>query len=116
MAEQLGARHVPRSRQEISDYLARIRPQLLCDDRSREVLRLLLNAPSPSLLAKPFGSLMMQAGIDLLPDWASTMLDQHQHPLQRQMIRAGVRRSAPMLRWAMRNGSVQRAHRRMGLM
>ena len=59
---------------------------------------------------------MMQAGIDLLPDWASDMLDQHQSPLQRQMIRAGVKRSAPLLRWAMRNGSVQRAHRRMGLM
>ena len=78
VAERLGARHVPRSRQEISDYLARIRPQLLCDERSREVLRLLLNAPSPSTLAKPFGALMMQAGIDLLPDWASSLLGQHQ--------------------------------------
>eukprot|EP00659_Diplonema_papillatum_P022474 gene22474-34413_t len=116
VAEQLGARHVPRSRQEISDYLERIRPQLLCDQRSDEVLRLLLNAPSPSTLAKPFGSLMMQAGIDLLPDWASDMLGQKQSPIQRQMIRAGVRRSAPLLRWAMRNGSVQRAHRRMGLL
>eukprot|EP01132_Coremiostelium_polycephalum_P012241 gene12241-14967_t len=116
VAEQLGARHVPRSRQEISDYLERIRPQLLCDQRSHEVLRLLLNAPSPSTLAKPFGSLMMQAGIDLLPDWASDMLGQKQSPIQRQMIRAGVRRSAPLLRWAMRNGSVQRAHRRMGLL
>ena len=74
IAEQLGARHVPRSRQEISDYLQRIRPQLLCDERSREVLRLLLNAPAPSTLAKPFGALMMQAGIDLLPDWANDML------------------------------------------
>jgi uncharacterized protein (DUF2236 family) len=116
VAEQLGARHVPRSRQEVSDYLERIRPQLLCDERSHEVLRLLLNAPSPSTLAKPFGSLMMQAGIDLLPDWASDMLGQTQSPIQRQMIRAGVRRSAPLLRWAMRNGSVQRAHRRMGLL
>jgi uncharacterized protein (DUF2236 family) len=116
VAERLGAQDVPHSRQEISDYLENIRPQLLCDERSREVLRLLLNAPSPSLLAKPFGALMMQAGIDLLPDWASTLLDQHQSPLQRRMIRAGVKRSAPLLRWAMRNGSVQRAHRRMGLM
>ena len=36
--------------------------------------------------------------------------------MQGEMIRLGVKRSAPMLRWAMRNGSVQRAHRRMGLM
>jgi uncharacterized protein (DUF2236 family) len=116
VAERLGARHVPRSRQEVADYLERIRPQLLCDGRSHEVLRLLLNAPSPSILAKPFGALMMHAGIDLLPDWASAMLGQKQSPLQRQMIRAGVKRGAPLLRWAMRNGSVQRAHRRMGLL
>lgn len=116
IAERLGAREVPRSRQEIADYLERMRPQLLCDERSREVLCLLLHAPAPSRLAKPFGGLMMQAGIDLLPDWASAMLDISQSALQRQLIRASVRRSTPMLRWAVRNGSVQRARRRMGLL
>jgi uncharacterized protein (DUF2236 family) len=115
VAERLGARDVPRSRQEIAAYLERVRPQLLCDERSREVLRLLLNAPSPSRLARPFGRLMMQAGIDLLPDWASDMLGVSQGPLQRKLIRASVNRSAPMLRWAVRNGSVHRAKRRMGL-
>ena len=115
VAERLGARDIPRSRREVGDYLARMQPQLLCDERSREVLRLLLAAPAPSRLAKPFGALMMRAGIDLLPDWASAMLDVSQNPLQRQLIRASVNRSAPMLRWAVRNGSVQRAKRRMGL-
>ncbi|WP_426206715.1 oxygenase MpaB family protein [Pseudomonas sp. TWP3-1] len=115
IAERLGARDVPKSRQEVADYLQRMRPQLLCDERSREVLRLLLDAPAPSRMARPFGDLMMKAGIDLLPDWASDMLDVRQNPLQRQLIRASVKRSAPMLRWAMRNGSVQRAKRRMGL-
>jgi uncharacterized protein (DUF2236 family) len=116
IAERLGARDVPKSRQAVADYLQRMRPQLLCDERSREVLRLLLAAPAPSVLARPFGDLMMKAGIDLLPDWASAMLDVRQSSLQRQLIRASVRRSAPMLRWAMRNGSVQRAKRRMGLL
>ncbi len=115
IAEQLGARDVPRSRQEVAAYLQRLRPQLLCDERSREVLRLLLAAPAPSRLAKPFGALMMQAGIDLLPDWASAMLDVSQTPLQRSLIRTSVKRSAPVLRWAVRNGSVQRAKRRMGI-
>jgi len=114
IAERLGARNVPRSSQEIADYLAAIRPQLLCDERSREVLRLLLAAPAPSWMAKPMGSLMMQAGIELLPDWASAMLDLHQSALQRKMIRAAVKRSAPVLRWAVRNGSIHRARRRMG--
>ncbi len=114
IAERLGARNVPRSSQEIADYLAAIRPQLLCDERSREVLRLLLAAPAPSWMAKPIGSLMMQAGIELLPDWACAMLDLHQSALQRKMIRAAVKRSAPVLRWAVRNGSIHRARRRMG--
>ncbi|WP_025805364.1 oxygenase MpaB family protein [Pseudomonas chlororaphis] len=115
IAERLGASDVPRSRRAVADYLTRMRPQLLCDERSREVLRLLLAAPAPSRLAKPFGSLMMQAGIDLLPDWASNMLGVNQGLLQRQLIRASVNRSAPMLRWAVRNGSIHRARRRMGL-
>ena len=115
IAERLGARDVPRSRRAVADYLQAMRAQLLCDQRSREVLRLLLAAPAPSRLAKPFGSLMMQAGIDLLPDWASAMLEVNQNPLQRQLIRASVKRSTPMLRWAVRDSSVHRAKRRMGL-
>ncbi|MFP3518726.1 oxygenase MpaB family protein [Pseudomonas sp. SIMBA_077] len=115
VAERLGAMHVPRSRQQVAEYLERIRPQLLCDERSHEVIRLLLNAPAPSILAKPFGALMMQAGIDLLPDWASDQLALEQRPVTRQLVRACVNGTAPILRWAVRNGSVQRARRRMGL-
>lgn len=115
IAERLGARNVPRSAQAVAEYLKQIRPQLLCDERSREVLRILLNAPAPSLLAKPMGALMMQAGIDLLPNWASEMLGVQQTPLQRRMIRASVKRSAPVLRWAVRDSSIHRARRRMGL-
>lgn len=115
IAERLGARNVPRSVRAIAEYLEQIRPELLCDERSREVLRILLNAPAPSLLAKPMGALMTQAGIDLLPNWASEMLSVQQTPLQRRMIRASVKRSAPVLRWAVRNASIHRARRRMGL-
>lgn len=115
IAERLGARNVPRSSVEVATYLENIRPHLLCDQRSREVLRILLDAPAPSWMAKPMGSLMMQAGIDLLPLWACDMLELQQTPLHRKMIRAGVKRSAPVLRWAVRNGSIHRARRRMGL-
>ncbi|GFM53703.1 histidine kinase [Pseudomonas cichorii] len=113
IAERLGARDVPRSRQQIADYLEGIRGQLLCDDRSREVMRLLLNEPAPNRLVKPFGALMMQAGIDLLPPWACEMLDVEQGLLRRRMIRAGVHCCAPILRWAVRNGSIHRAQRRI---
>ncbi|AHL74429.1 histidine kinase [Stutzerimonas stutzeri] len=115
IAESLGARDVPRSRQQIDDYLEEVQPQLRCDERSREILRVLFNAPAPSVLTRPFGALMMQAGVELLPDWASAMLELHQSPRQRQLIQLGVRRTAPVLRWAVRSGSVHRARRRMGL-
>ncbi|NKQ10289.1 oxygenase MpaB family protein [Pseudomonas sp. SST3] len=115
IAESLGAREVPRSRQQIADYLQGMRPQLQCDERSREVMRVLFSAPAPSTLARPFGAMMIQAGVELLPDWASTMLGLQQSPRQRQLIQLGVRRTAPVLRWAVRNGSVHRARRRMGL-
>ncbi|HEX8594099.1 MAG TPA: oxygenase MpaB family protein [Pseudomonas sp.] len=114
IAERLGARNVPRSTLQVAAYLEEIRPQLVCDERSREVLRLLLAAPAPSWMARPVGALMMQAGVELLPDWASAMLDLHQSPIQRKMIRGAVRHSAPILRWAVRNGSIHRARRRMG--
>jgi uncharacterized protein (DUF2236 family) len=115
IAESLGAREVPRSRQQIADYLQGIQPQLQCDERSREIMRVLFSAPAPSAVARPFGALMMQAGVELLPDWASAMLGLQQSPRQRQLIRFGVRRTAPVLRWAVRSGSVHRARRRMGL-
>ncbi|MDD2092629.1 oxygenase MpaB family protein [Pseudomonas guariconensis] len=115
IAERLGARDVPRSCQAVEDYLQRMRPQLLCDARSHEVVDILLDAPAPSRMAKPVGKLMLNAGIDLLPGWARDMLDLHQNPLQQRMIRLGINRIAPVLRWAMRNGSAHRARRRMGL-
>ncbi|MBD2838689.1 DUF2236 domain-containing protein [Pseudomonas sp. JM0905a] len=115
VAERLGASNVPKSRQEVADYLEAMRPQLFCDERSLEVVRVLLAAPAPSAMAKPFGILMMQAGIDLMPEWASAMIGLHQRPWQRRVVRDLVWRVAPLLRWAMRNGAVHRARRRMGL-
>lgn len=115
VAERLGARGVPHSVQEVDTYIRKMRSQLLCDERTLEVLHVLRNAPAPSRLAKPMGNLMMQAGTELLPDWASAMLGIHHGVLARTMIRAGINRTAPVLRWAVRNASVHRAKRRMGV-
>ncbi|MBM7063120.1 DUF2236 domain-containing protein [Pseudomonas sp. UL073] len=115
VAERLGARDVPRSAQEVADYLERMRPYLRCDERTREVVRVLLAAPAPSAFAKLYGRVMLRAGIDLLPDWASALLELEQSALERQLVRSSIQRSVPLLRWAVRNGSSQRARRRMGL-
>lgn len=115
VAELLGARDIPRSRREVADYFQAMRQELHCDWRCREVLDTLLDAPAPSTLTRPFGQLMMQAGVELLPDWACNLLSIDLAPFRRYMIRGAVRYSAPLLRWAVRNGSIHRARRRMGL-
>lgn len=114
VAERLGARNVPRSRQAVAHYLQAMRPQLVCDERSSEVVRVLLEAPAPSRLAKPVANLMMQAGINLLPDWAGELLERTPHPLKRRLVGPGIDSTAPVLRWAMRDSSLHRARRRVG--
>lgn len=115
VGELLGAEDIPRSRQQVTEYFHTMQAELQCDSRCREVLDALLNAPAPSTLTRPFGSLMLHAGIELLPDWANQLLDFRLAAPHRQLIRGAVRHSAPLLRWAVRNGSVHRARRRMGL-
>ena len=116
VAERLGAQQVPQSAQDIARYLDTMRPQLRCDARTREVLRILQRAPAPSRMAKPMGNLMMRAGIDLLPAFATDLFGIQMGDFKRKMIRAGVNRTAPVLRWAVRNASVHRARRRMGVL
>lgn len=115
VAERLGARDVPKSRIEIATFINNIRPELKFDDRTQEVLDVLFNAPAPSALAKPVGSLMLRAGVDLLPAWARQQLHLALGDSESMAIRTGVRSLAPVLRWAVRNGSSHRAHRRLGL-
>ena len=113
IAERLGATQVPRSRGEVAAYLAGVRAELRCDERSLEILRILLNAPAPSAIAAPVAKLLMQAGIDLLPDWAQEMLGQHVSPARSRMFRAAVNSLAPVLRWAVRSGAIHRARKRL---
>ncbi|HBC02295.1 MAG TPA: histidine kinase, partial [Pseudomonas sp.] len=114
-AERLGAGDVPRSRAQIEAYLKRTSPQLRSDERALEILQILRTAPAPSPLLRPFGTLMLHAGVELLPEWAQEMLGLTLSESRRQLIRAGVRSTAPVVRWAVRSGSVHRARRRMGL-
>jgi len=114
VAKSLGAANVPESVDAVEAYLQAMRPQLRCDERTLEVVRLLQNAPAPSRLARPVGSLMIQAGIELLPEWAAIQLGISLSPQKRRRIRFATRCISGVLRWAVRNGSWHRAMRRMG--
>lgn len=115
IAERLGARQVPRSRREINAYLAAMRPQLLCDARSQEIVRILRTAPAPSAAAAVAGRLFFQAGCDLLPDWAQHQLDLPLSRARSHLVRSGVHGIAPVLRWAVRSGALHRARLRLGM-
>jgi uncharacterized protein (DUF2236 family) len=113
IAERLGAQAVPRSRAEVAAYLARMQPELEAGPRTFEVIRILLNAPLAKPALRPAATLVMHAGIDLLPPWAQQMLGLARFaPLRRAVVRPGVRAVAPVLRWALVNGVSKRARRR----
>ncbi len=87
IARRLGAQDIPQTPQEVADYLEAMRPQLRCDERTREVAEVLLSTRLPGRLSQPVGQVMMRAGIDLLPEWAQEMLGLSLTPLQRHTTR-----------------------------
>jgi uncharacterized protein (DUF2236 family) len=101
LARMLGAEDVPESRADLQRYFRAVRPELRADERTREVSRLMLAQPSPSLLTAPANALMLRAGVDLLPDWARRM-----HGLELPFpiaacVRAGALGVGGVLRWAL---------------
>lgn len=114
VAEALGAEQVPKSVEEVDAYLLAMQPQLRCDERTREVLSILMNAPAPSWQARPAMKAMLMAGIELLPEWAQQQFGFRFSPLRRRLIRLRINLLAKALRWSIRRGAYQRAMQRMG--
>lgn len=96
----LGADPVPRSRAEARRMLQDRRPELLVDDRTREICRLLLGRRAESRLMAPIQALTQQAGIDLLPPWARRMHGLPAATLSAPLLHAGTFGMAQTLRWA----------------
>ena len=103
IARKLGAAQVPASRAEVASYLEAVRPRLRADERSRTVAQELLTQPAPSRTLAPAYGLMMQAGIDLLPDWAAQMHGFRRPPLRRPAVALGAIGMGQVMRWAMRD-------------
>jgi uncharacterized protein (DUF2236 family) len=100
IALALGADPIPQTRPEAQNLIKTMRPQMLCDARTREVARLVLTQPAPNLMAEPLQALTMQAGIDLLPAWARRMHGLPTPTVSRPLVRAGTLGMARTLRWA----------------
>lgn len=110
IAERLGARDVPKTAMAVAGYFERMRPHLRADERTRGVAQALLSqSPAHPALA-PFGKVLLQGGVELLPDWAARM-----HGLDGPppiAVRTGVQGIARVMRWALRDSSAKRAQRR----
>jgi uncharacterized protein (DUF2236 family) len=97
----LGADPVPRDKFATLRAIEAMRPELIADDRTREVARLVLGHLPDNLLAVPLQRVTMQAAVDLLPSWA-----RHMHglptspPLVRPLVSTGTLGLAATLRWA----------------
>ncbi len=114
VAEALGALQVPASVVAVEHYLQTIRPELCFDDRTREVMELLMNAPAPSWQARPAIRTMLQAGLGLLPAWAQQQLQRPVSPLTQWRTDREMAVLARLLRWSIQRGAWARAMQRMG--
>jgi uncharacterized protein (DUF2236 family) len=99
VAITLGADPVPHTRDEAERLIAAMRHELRADERTAEVARLVLGQRPDKRLARLPHSMVMQAGIDLLPAWASRRHGFVPH-LPTPMVRAGTLGVALTLRWA----------------
>ncbi|MDB5438710.1 MAG: hypothetical protein JWM33_1137 [Caulobacteraceae bacterium] len=100
VARRLGADPVPQTRGEVEALLARYRPALQVDDRTRTVATLLIHQPSLGGGMAPIQRMLVQAAIGLLPDWARQMHGLRQPPLASAASTVGVWSMAGALRWA----------------
>lgn len=99
VAQLLDADPVPQTRAEAERLLREFRPELRSDERTRAFCELVLKAPVRSLTEAPVQSLLMNAAVDLLPQFAREM-----HGLSRPtlppLVRVATYGVAGTLRWA----------------
>ncbi len=102
IAEPLGVDPIPTTRAEAEAIQRRMREDLRVDARTRDVADVLLNQPAPSIAARPFQAMTMQAAIDLLPGWARTLHGLERPGITLPLLRASTFGVASTLRWAFR--------------
>lgn len=108
IARLLAADPVPRSRADAKDLLAAFLPELRSDERTREFRDLILKMPAPSIREAPVQLLLMNASVDLMPDFARRMHD-ISPPVFSPVVRGATLGVARTLRWAFAKENYRRA-------
>jgi uncharacterized protein (DUF2236 family) len=102
VAVRLGAGPVPSSHGDLVAYMEGRLPELEASDRSREVVRLLLDPPVRNPAFLPLQRMIGQAAVDLLPDWARKLHGLHASTFTRPLVFGGTVGVGSLLRWAFR--------------
>ena len=100
LARALGADPVPETRADAEALIRRFLPELDAGPRAREVARVVLSQPAPSLTMAPVLALLMPASVGILPRWAKQMHGLSKPPLSGPLVRTGAFTVAHTLRWA----------------
>lgn len=99
VARLLDADPVPRTRAEAERLIGEFRAELSADSRTRSFRDLVLKVPAASLGEAPVQHVLMNAAVDLMPDFARRM-----HGLSRPVLSPVVRGAtygiASTIRWA----------------
>ncbi|MCS6855732.1 MAG: DUF2236 domain-containing protein [Elioraea sp.] len=96
----LGADPVPRARREAEALMARFRPELRVDGRTRYVRDLLLRAASEDPLTAAVQAMGNRAAIALLPAWVRRMHGLASPTVLRPLVQGATFGVASAIRWA----------------
>jgi uncharacterized protein (DUF2236 family) len=109
IARLLDADPVPRTRAEAERLVTEFRSELRADKRTRTFRDLVLKAPAASLTEMPVQKLLMNAAVDLMPEFARKM-----HGLSRPVLPPVVRGAtyglAGTIRWAFAGENYRKTH------
>ncbi|HET7267595.1 MAG TPA: oxygenase MpaB family protein [Oleiagrimonas sp.] len=107
VAEELGARDVPATVDELDAFFAGVRSELVCDARTREVLRILGEIRLPIPMAGLSRNVFLGAAAALLPDWALALFGRTRLARVRDHAAAqSLKVVAPSIRDAMAEGGL----------
>ncbi|HEU5161263.1 MAG TPA: oxygenase MpaB family protein [Streptosporangiaceae bacterium] len=114
ISERLGAVDPPRSRAEVEDYLATMRPRLTVSEEVLETIRFLRSAYGTDPVSRAASLVVNRAATDLLPEWAKTLLGlRPRTPITPLATRAAAHLLIGTLRYGVRNRMIEQAHVRV---
>jgi len=109
IARLLDADPVPQTRAEAERLIAQFRSELRADQRSRDFRDLVLKAPVQSPPQVPVQALIMNAAVDLMPEFAREMHGLSK-PVLPPMIRSATFGLASTIRWAFAGENYRATH------